>query len=114
MAFWRGERLLANGPSLIAPFSGNQIDCNAYMLRMGDRYFRTSEGGASTEESQVKKLLDPGESFSIPSGQFAYLLSREVVTVPDHAMAFISMKTHVKFAGLINVSGFHVDPGYVG
>jgi dCTP deaminase len=29
-------------------------------------------------------------------------------------MAFISMRTAIKFAGLINVSGFHVDPGYTG
>ena len=29
-------------------------------------------------------------------------------------MAFISMKTGVKLQGLINVSGFHVDPGYEG
>lgn len=29
-------------------------------------------------------------------------------------MAFISMKTGIKFKGLINVSGFHVDPGYKG
>jgi len=29
-------------------------------------------------------------------------------------MAFISMRTGIKFQGLINVSGFHVDPGYEG
>jgi dCTP deaminase len=29
-------------------------------------------------------------------------------------MAFISMRTGIKFQGLINVSGFHVDPGYSG
>jgi dCTP deaminase len=29
-------------------------------------------------------------------------------------MAFISMKTNMKFGGLVNVSGFHVDPGFKG
>ena len=29
-------------------------------------------------------------------------------------MAFISMKAKLKFRGLINVSGFHVDPGFSG
>jgi dCTP deaminase len=29
-------------------------------------------------------------------------------------MAFISMRTPFKFKGLVNVSGFHVDPGYRG
>ena len=27
---------------------------------------------------------------------------------------FISMKARIKFRGLVNVSGFHVDPGYKG
>ncbi|MEC9068128.1 MAG: hypothetical protein VX569_12705 [Pseudomonadota bacterium] len=29
-------------------------------------------------------------------------------------MGFISLKSHSKFRGLINVSGFHVDPGFNG
>jgi hypothetical protein len=29
-------------------------------------------------------------------------------------MAFISMRTAFKFKGLVNISGFHVDPGYKG
>jgi dCTP deaminase len=29
-------------------------------------------------------------------------------------MAFISIKARIKWRGLINVSGFHVDPGYEG
>src|SRR6185312_1862106 len=38
----------------------------------------------------------------------------EEVNIPDNAMAFISMRTRIKYQGLINVSGFHVDPGYRG
>ena len=34
--------------------------------------------------------------------------------MPVDAMAFISMKSRVKFRGLVNVSGFHVDPGWTG
>jgi dCTP deaminase len=34
--------------------------------------------------------------------------------VPESAVAFISMKARIKFKGLVNVSGFHVDPGYHG
>jgi dCTP deaminase len=29
-------------------------------------------------------------------------------------MGFISLRTSIKFQGLINVSGFHVDPGFRG
>jgi len=81
---------------------------------MGDRYFRTSDGVTRSERLETKQVLKPGESFYIPPGQFAYLLTKETVTVPGNAMAFISMRTAFKFQGLINVSGFHVDPGYSG
>jgi len=36
------------------------------------------------------------------------------VTVPNTALAFISVRATRKFRGLANVSGFHVDPGYSG
>ncbi|QGM45189.1 dCTP deaminase domain-containing protein [Methylocystis heyeri] len=111
MSFWSGEKLAAN-PAVVSDFSIDQVDVNAYNLRMGNCYFRTAESAAGKE--QKKTFLSAGEAFIIPPGQFAYLLSREAVNVPDNAMAFISMRTGVKFKGLINVSGFHVDPGYEG
>jgi len=114
MAFWRGERLLAEGPALITPFCKSQIDCNAYTLRMGGKYFRTSDGTPGSEKAQKKQILSSEESLTIPPGQFAYLLTKETVKIPANAMAFISMRTQLKFEGLINVSGFHVDPGYEG
>ncbi len=51
---------------------------------------------------------------NINPGQFAFLLTFEDVSVPDNAIAFISIKSKYKFRGLINVSGFHIDPGYSG
>jgi dCTP deaminase len=47
-------------------------------------------------------------------GQFAFLLTEETVRVPADAIALISMRVGYKFRGLINVSGFHVDPGFSG
>ncbi len=41
-------------------------------------------------------------------------LPKEEVSVPDNAIAFISVKARMKFGGLVNISGFHVDPGYTG
>jgi len=111
MGFWSGEKLFAN-QNVIVPFSDKQIDCNAYTLRMGNCYYRTAE--RETGHEQKKTFLSPEESFLIPAGQFAFLLSKEEVKIPQNAMAFISMRTAVKFQGLINVSGFHVDPGYEG
>jgi dCTP deaminase len=111
MPFWSGEKLLAN-QNVITDFSSDQVDSNAYNLRMGDCFFRTAD--EATGKEQKKTRLVAGEAFVIPAGQFAYLLSQETVNVPHDAMAFISMRTGIKFQGLINVSGFHVDPGYSG
>jgi dCTP deaminase len=111
MTFWSGEKL-ALTPSVVDPFDKDQIDCNAYNLRMGGAYYRTGE--RETGYEQKKTILTGGEAFLIPAGQFAFLLSKETVRIPVGSMAFISMRTGIKFQGLINVSGFHVDPGYEG
>jgi dCTP deaminase len=108
MSFWSGEKILQN-QSIIADFEPQQVDANAYNLRMGQCYFITGNG-----EKQTKVFLKKGEPFSIPAGQFAYLMTHEELNVPSNVMAFISMRTGIKFQGLINVSGFHVDPGYKG
>jgi dCTP deaminase len=44
----------------------------------------------------------------------AMLITEEEVNIPLDAMAFISMKAGKKLGGLINISGFHVDPGFRG
>src|SRR5262249_9492341 len=54
------------------------------------------------------------DHFIIPAGQFGFLLTEEMVVLPNNVMGFISLRTGLKFQGLINVSGFHVDPGYKG
>ncbi len=68
----------------------------------------------SGKETEVKRRLCEREGFTIPPGQYAFLLTKESVLVPSDCMAFISLKTTYKFKGLINASGFHVDPGWEG
>ena len=41
-------------------------------------------------------------------------MTEEQVRIPTNAMAFISMRATFKMLGLVNVSGFHVDPGWNG
>lgn len=110
-AFWSGQKLCTNS-SVIEGFNKDNVDVNGYRLRMGSYYFVTSDESQST--AQKKTILKDNESLIIPAGQFAFLITKEVVKVPSDAMAFISMSTGIKFQGLINVSGFHVDPGYCG
>lgn len=109
-AFWSGEKL-RDTQSVVDGFDPNQIDVNSYNLRMGSVYFKTAD---ETGVPQGKVPLSPKQCFLIPPGQFAFLLTKESIAVPSDAMAFISMRTRIKYQGLINVSGFHVDPGYKG
>ena len=113
MTFWSGEKLHSRGDGIFVPYNPDQIDRNAYVLRMGDRYYRTADE-EQAGKVQVRTILSANEAFQIPPGQFAFLLCKERIKVPNTAMAFISMRTPFKFRGLINVSGFHVDPGYNG
>lgn len=114
MPFWSGETLLARLPPLIDPFDAAKVDCAAYTLRVGSElYVSPSEAEQDANQITIRKL-DAGEAFTIPAGQFAFLLTLEKITVPPEAVGFISMKSGIKLRGLVNVSGFHVDPGYSG
>jgi dCTP deaminase len=113
MAFWSGETLKARLPSLVTPFDPKGIDAAAYQLRIGPEIYVSPREGEGPD-SRTKVQLKPGEAFTIPAGQFAFLITEETVSVPDDALAFISIRARVKFRGLINISGFHVDPGYSG
>ncbi len=116
MTFWSGEKLETELPALISDFDKKRIDCATYLLRVGDQAFVTGDhlaGGASTPVVSVLGA-PPTHTIRIAPGQFAFLLTMEDVTVPSNAMAMISMRARYKFRGLINVSGFHVDPGWRG
>jgi dCTP deaminase len=110
MTFWSGAKLKTNLNGLISDFHPDRVDCAAYTLRMGRQYYVSASEDA-TAKNKVEKL-DDGECLVIPSGQFAVLLTEETVTVPAGKIAFISIKTGLKSRGLVNVSGFHVDPGF--
>jgi len=123
MSFWSSERIEVEqakekarpeeegGPTyLIDKFDKGRLAHGAYELALGSYHCLSSfddGGGARTVEKDAK---DP--NISIPPGQFALLLTEEKVRVPARAIGLISMKASYKFQGLINVSGFHVDPGW--
>lgn len=117
MAFWSGEKLARHLPGLITDFADKNLDCASYRLSVGDQVFATSDKFASSSPSAalVSILKDPPDNLlRIRPGQFAFLMTRESVRVPDDALALISIRAGYKFKGLINVSGFHVDPGWHG
>lgn len=114
MTFWRGETLAAKLPNLVQPFDQKRIDCSAYTLSVGSEIYVTPNHEVPSPSTNTVRKLSDCEGFTIPSGQFGFIITDEVVEIPDDAMAFISMKTFIKFQGLINASGFHVDPGFKG
>ena len=87
------------------------IDCNAYCLSIGAEASVTKE--SNNGDNKLINLL-PGQELVIPSGQFGLILTEEVVDMPPEYMGFISITSSIKFRGLVNISGFHVDPGYKG
>src|ERR1043165_5851220 len=113
-AFWSGETLEERLHDKIIPFNPSQIDCAAYTLRMGREVYVSPSDQTSDPNSVSIRKLGEDEAFTVPPGQFAFLLTEEIVEVPDDAVAFISIKARIKWRGLVNVSGFHVDPGYKG
>ena len=111
MAFWSSEKIKAQAKVLrnfIEPYDPAHVVCAAYELAVGDQVFDTSY------PEKTRKLLEPNEQISISPGQFALLITDEKITIPDTAIGFISIRAGVKFRGLVNVSGFHVDPGFSG
>ncbi|HEY8878509.1 MAG TPA: hypothetical protein VIN03_13160 [Roseateles sp.] len=117
MAFWSGEKLARHLPGLITGFTDKNLDCASYRLSVGDQVFATSDKIASNGPSTpLVSVLGqpPANMLRIRPGQFAFLMTLESVRVPEDALALISMRAGYKFKGLINVSGFHVDPGWQG
>lgn len=110
MSFWSTETLRQRIPAgkLVSPYDAARIKHAAYELSLGNEAYVTSS------PTKKKATLWPGDHIEIPPGQFALLHTAEVIQVPDSALAFISIKAKIKLKGLVNVSGFHVDPGFTG
>lgn len=95
-------------PTSVNPYDLSRVDDSHYELSLGDEYYTTNT------DTGVKLVIKEGDQICIKPGQFALLLTRETITIPTNIMAFISIKASIKFRGLVNVSGFHVDPGFHG
>ena len=111
--FWSGETLKERLDGLIDHFWPERVDCAAYTLSIGPEVY-VSPNDQTADPTVTVRRLNEGDGFTIPPGQFAFLITEEIVSVPADALAFISIRAKTKFRGLVNVSGFHVDPGFHG
>jgi dCTP deaminase len=114
MTFWSSQKIEANLAKLTDHPDKAMVDCNALTLRVGGEIYVTPGLEQSAPNSHTKKQLKADEAIPIPPGQFAFLLTEERVSIPPTQMGFISVKATFKLKGLVNVSGFHVDPGWSG
>lgn len=113
MSFWNDDswkRAEAEKPSpVVEPFDPALIDDAKYKLRVGPEIYIST----GIERNTIRRLNEQ-EAFTLKPGEFAFILTEEYVHIPLDNIGFISMSTKIKFYGLVNVSGFHVDPGYSG
>ena len=112
--FWSGETLTERLPQLIEPFAPDRVDCAAYTLAIGPEVY----------VSPSDQTVDPGWSPCAGSTRMRLLRFR-LVNLPSCSRKRLSpspvmrsdlslIRAKIKFRGLVNVSGFHVDPGYRG
>ena len=80
-----------------------------YDLRLGEDVYVTTK-------KLPEKLTQMGAdgTISIEPGEFGVLMAHEYVFVPQDLMGFISIRLRHKTRGLVNISGFHVNPGFCG
>jgi len=79
----------------------------SYDLRLGRELYLAGEAAP-------RFLAEEEPYVSLPPGQFAILTCHEIVDIPRNMIAFISVRSKYKLGGLVNISGFHVDPTFKG
>src|SRR5438874_1936929 len=109
MGFLGKRKLLECLPDLFKPgtYEAKQVQQSSYDLRLGEEIYIV--GRKSPE-----KLSGRHPYVTLQPGQFAVLTSYEFLNLPRNVMAFITLRNRFKMQGLINVSGFHVDPTFSG
>lgn len=112
--FWSAATLRQRLPQLIEAYDAANVQRANYTLSIGPEIYVSPSRKPEGPTDQTKIQLGPAQAFHIPAGQFAFLLTEESIKVPANAIAFISIRARFKFRGLVNVSGFHVDPGFEG
>lgn len=124
VGFWSSETILARGKAegVVCKeaadgertFDEAKVDTGSYRLTVGREIFITPHSKDVAPKYKTKQILSEGQTVMIPSGQFAILITEERVRIPADTIGFIGLRSGPKMKGLVNVSGFHVDPGYNG
>ena len=109
--FWSSQTLLHHLASIIDPPDPSKVKEACYRLSMGNEVYVTESLSATGRHRKSVQNLKKNQCFVIEPGHFALMITLESIRMPDDALGFLSIQTDVKFKGLVNISGFHVDPG---
>lgn len=116
--YWSNWTLVAElvkrGIVAESDFDEGRVDAASYQLRVGPEVYVTPTAADVDPKYRTKRSLEKNQAVTIPSGQFAIICTEEKVRIPSDTMAFIGLRMKPKLRGLINVSGFHAEPGYEG
>jgi dCTP deaminase len=89
-------------------YAADNVQQASYDLRLGaESYIVGSDTPIFLSEERQEYL-------TIAPGQFALLTCHEILCMPEDLLGLISLRNHYKMQGLVNISGFHVDPTHKG
>src|SRR5690606_4718279 len=97
-----------------APILIDCLDVNALKpanldLTLGDEVYVTTDKVPTKLNTMGKDGV-----VSVEPGEFGILMTHEYLFMPWDLMGYISVRLTHKQKGIVNISGFHVDPGYYG
>jgi dCTP deaminase len=106
--FLGGELISRRNAELFeSGFVEEHVQQCSYDLRLGAEYYTVGHKAPA-------KLTLQKPYIALSPGQFAILTCAEVLHLPQTIMGFITLRNRYKMQGLVNVSGFHVDPLFKG
>jgi len=86
-------------------FNKERVNQCSYDLAIGeDAYIVGQSIPVKLTKAEPYLVLEPG--------QFAILTCHEKICLPPEIMGFITLRNRYKMQGLVNVSGFHVEPTF--
>jgi dCTP deaminase len=100
------NQVISRPPDAPAHHLEDLFDNICYRLTVGDEVYISSVQGPLP--------LEKRESVAIQPGEYSIIMTAEKLKLPPTKMGLVSMRFHYTGYGLINVSGFHVDPGFRG
>jgi len=101
------DRITQKSELVSSRFEEKYLQQASYDLRLGEEVYIVGRRAP-------EKLTERNPYLSIPPGQFALLTTYEEIKIPSDILALIAVRNRFKIQGLINISGFHVDPSYEG